>query len=229
MQIQPTITWLDNWAKYFKRLREILSESFSSLTLDGILKEIQEHLRIWLATYEQFRKHLEKVLVNIRRCCCESTVIKDVFSSQQYSLLKETEVQTLNGKIEQLLTIRMLIKRLNHDKIQYINVRDFSIARKIPMTLIDIDAVLQRFPFQENSCISIWYSSDQLKREDADVWEKIYLKLLLEREQSTKKVVLIYADFSQFKQELKEFYVLTLPKQLTSKSLHHHVTGKKSE
>jgi hypothetical protein len=209
-KVQPIISWLDNWAKYFRSQCEILPTNFSSLTLDQALKDIQERLKIWSITYENFRKHLRKVLFDIRRRCCQSIVIQNVMLNQRYSLLKETEIQAFKKTIQRLLKKAMLIQRLNKDEIQYINVLDLDYHGKIPLTHEHVEDLLRRSLVKEDSCVFIFYSNDRLKHVDLTIWEKLYHRFISKRQQTVQRSTLIYADFTDCPYDLEDLTIVKI-------------------
>jgi hypothetical protein len=141
--------------------------------------------------------------------------------------MKDTEIHALNETIQQFLTKAMLIKRLNEEQIQYINVMDLRHHGKIPMTYEHIEKALRRLLSKEDSCVCILYSNDRLKHEKAAEWEEVYQQFLLKRQETVPRTILAYADFAQCQYHLEHFTLANVLMR-PSETPRNHPTGKKS-
>jgi hypothetical protein len=227
-RIEHIIIHLWKWVKDLKQLFRDLPKNVSNSTTNLRLQNIQLQYGILLSTYEQFRIELREMLVGIRRGTHDSIEINKIISDERFSSLKTPATDVFYKEVKQFLAKMKLIDRFNNDQIQYIDVLDILQCPSTLSTVEDIDEALQRYFTSKDGYVSIWYSSDRLERERATEWEQTYQQLLSERQQSSQKLSLIYADFTQYQRILDDFAIRRLPVSPPTEYSSNHPGGKKS-
>jgi len=204
-----------------------LPKNLPNLKVNECLKDIPDQFGVLLSKYEEFRTKLRTILIDVRRGTCEPIQINNVIFDKHYSSLRRPAIDMFHSDVKKSFRKIKLIERLNDDKITYTNVLDILQCQSIPLTLQDIDELLQDYFSEKYTSAILWYSSDRLKREKKDEWKKIYQKLTSERQQqATHQIPLIYVDFSQCRQKLEDFDTKRLPIQSPSENRHNHPRSK---
>jgi hypothetical protein len=204
-----------------------LPENLSNLKVNECLKDIPHQCSVLLGEYEEFRRKLRTILINVRRGTCEPIQINNAIFDKRYSSLRRPAIDMFHSDVKNSFRKIKLIERLNDDKITYTNVLDILQCKSIPLILQDIDELLQDYFSEKYTSAILWYSSDRLKREKTNEWKKIYQRLTSERQQqATQQIPLIYVDFSQCTQKLEDFDIKRLPIQSTSENRHNHPRSK---
>lgn len=225
-QIEPIITHLDASLNDLKRLFKNFPKTVSSGTLNQWLNDTEIQIALLLSTYEAFRKQLGNMLINVRRGTHKSNQIDRIISDKRYLSLGRSEIDNFYAKVQQWSNRFQLIKRLNDDKIIYINILDILPQQNISLTKHNVDAALTDYFSKEDNFLILWCSSDLLKQEKPSEWDEVYQKLTLERQHMISQSTLIYVDFSGCQQNLEDFIVLRLPKELTSITSSDDLTSK---
>ncbi|CAF4350875.1 unnamed protein product, partial [Adineta steineri] len=187
-------------------------------TLEQTLKDIQQHLHLWFNTYKKLREKFQELLKNIRRGHNHSVVIANVLSDKEYVSLSKNEIEKFNDKLQQLTKKAALIKQLNDDDIQYINILDLRYHNKVPTNLKDIEKILRRHFLNKNNDVILLYSNDRLKDINRKIWKQMYQKLILDGQQATQKPMLVYVDFTECQYDLEDFITITIPVDSSSQT-----------
>ena len=210
-KFQHTLFWYKKWAEEFRKCFKNLPSNFPSVTLNGILQNIDETLQNWLMGYNEYQVDLRKIMVYTRENQSLPPNSANILSDPKYKMFKETNVQVFNAEIRKLFEKVQLMKKLDGDNIQYTNVQDICIEKKLPVTFENIDTSLKTWNFGENYRVIIWYSSDRLMEKQSNEWNTYYNEMLREKSQPGNTVLLVYADFSQCEQLLSNFQLIRLP------------------
>ena len=227
-RIEPILIRIKNEIMYLQEMLQNIPKNFSSQILSQKSNDYHEQFDFLLITRDHFQERLRKTLVDIRLLRVKSKEIENIISDQRYTCLHKNEMETFYTKVQQLFKKAILIEEFEKDQIEYINTFDICSDRETSMTKDDIDDILKcSFP-AENTSVILWYSSDRLKREQAQRWEAIYQQLISERQQATQTIKLVYADFSQYPQRLEGFIIVKLPLAEIPKTKHDSIVGKKS-
>ncbi|CAF4343230.1 unnamed protein product [Rotaria sp. Silwood2] len=203
--INPLNSRIKNITQNFQNL----PKSFSSITLNQCLEDLQQQYRSVLVSQNNLLECFREEVVNIRRQCQRSIVLNNILKNQRYECLAKTEMENFQNIIQQLLNKSKFLETLNEDQIQYINANDIRSNKKILTTISDVDTILERTYFNDN--VILWYSSDNMKLEREDEWRQTYQELLLELPRCEPRRKLIYVDFSDFEQKLEYFKIVRFP------------------
>ncbi|CAF0848866.1 unnamed protein product [Adineta steineri] len=214
--------YLDSFEKYYQQSLENLPEKFLNPTLEQTLKDIQQHLHLWFNTYKKLREKFQELLKNIRRGHNHSVVIANVLSDKEYVSLSKDEIEKFNAELQQLTKKAALIKQLNDDDIQYINILDLRYHNKVPTNLKDIEKILRRHFLKKKSDVILLYSNDRLKDINRKIWKQMYQKLILDGQQATQKPMLVYVDFTECQYDLEDFITITIPIDSSSQTPHNN-------
>ncbi|CAF4673158.1 unnamed protein product [Rotaria sp. Silwood1] len=217
-QIGIMIIQLDNRLKKLQQLFKNRFNDCDNLIYDLWPHDIPDRLGILLSQYDEYRTKLGNILVDVRRGKGKSMDMTNMISDQRYSSLKKTAIDNFHKDVEQWLEKGKLIKRLQDENITYFNVHKILQHSNDVATIEDIDETLKsRFSTSDHPVI-VWYSSDQLKREKSDRWNRIREDIIAKRQNSNDHISLIYVDFTHYQLVLKDFIVKDLPIQPLSNS-----------
>jgi hypothetical protein len=197
--------------------------NFSSPALNQRLRALQHLYQALLDSQEDRENHLQKEILNFRRQAVKPIELDNIFDDPRYRSVHENEIKEFRTNVEQLLQKAILIEKLKNDRIEYVNAFDVCSNERQPMTNEAIDVRLRHSFSNENATVILWYSGDRLKREQADEWKQIYQELILELQETTQLIKLIYVDFTQCPQRLEKFVIQRLPR-----AGRDHITGKRS-
>ncbi|CAF4273822.1 unnamed protein product, partial [Adineta steineri] len=186
------------------------------IPLSTVLTAIQqwqkhENFHHPLNTYKKLREKFQELLKNIRRGHNHSVVIANVLLDKEYVSLSKNAIEKFNAEFQQLTKKAALIKQLNDDDIQYINILDLRYHNKVPTNLKDIERILHRHFLKKKSNVILLYSTDRLKDINQKLWKQMYQKLTLDGQQATRKPILVYVDFTECQYDLEDFITITIP------------------
>ena len=215
---------IENQIKHLDETIHNLPTTFSSLTLNQSLKEIQQQYRFLLDTEEDLQARLRKTIPDVRRKHVKPVALDNIITDQRYQCLHQEEINKFQIEIDRLSKKATLIEKLTNNRIEYVNALDICSNGRTSSTIDDIDIILKRSFSNRNLDIILWYATDRLWREQADRWQQIHQQLISER-QSAK---LIYADFTNCRQRLEGFAIVRIPSRGIPDTRYDPIKGKKS-
>ncbi|CAF4015747.1 unnamed protein product [Rotaria sp. Silwood1] len=224
-QIGLIIMQTDHKLKNLQQMYKSRPKNDDNLISDKWLEDTPERLGILFSIYDEYRTKLQSKLVDIRRGTGKLTDINSEISEERYSSLKAIAINTFRDELEQWLTKHQLIKKLQDGNITYFNINIFQGSNHLFTTIQYIDEVINTHFSKEYGHVVLWYSSDRLKRENSDEWERLYTQIIEKRQKSNEQISLIYVDFSHCQYKLTEYRVRDLSLGLPSKTQNKNRRG----
>jgi hypothetical protein len=212
--------------KDVEQLFEKVPENFSNSELDQQWTLYKKQFCALLETYQQCRDDLKRTLIAVRQRSCRSVELDKIVSDQR-NLSWKIDFDMFYQNVHRWFTKALLIKRLDDNQIRYFKISDIVSNGRTFSTFEEIDTALKSYFTKEKGSITLWYSSDHLKRRQDDKWEQTFKQLVLENQRTAPQTSLVYVDFNQFQKTLEDFTIVQLPLQSKTEHSRDNIKGKK--
>jgi len=159
-----------------------------------------------LSLYDELRRELASVLVEVRCGTRKTKEIIDIISKTEYESLKPLLIDSFHENVESWLNKVRFVAKLKEQNINYVDIVNVLHSQTTHSTFEEIDELLKSQYSRRNHDSILWYASDRLKREKPTEWESMWLELtsqLNRRENET--VSFNYIDFSRCNFKLEDF------------------------
>ncbi|CAF1071090.1 unnamed protein product [Adineta steineri] len=206
---------LYNVMKNLKPLLDGYKNNTSNSKLNHQWTNFQSQFNQLSKAYDRFQKHYQEIIKKLRNNIDQTQQIEQFLSDQQYSSLK-FDLDTLYKSVQQFRSKMLLIERLSHNQIQFIEVLDILSKEQTSKPFYEIDCLIKSKLIKTNCDTILWYSTDQLRQQKTDEWEQIYQQLQSQKQNNTKTTSLIYVDFTELEHLLPDFIIIALPEEKLS-------------
>ncbi|CAF0777983.1 unnamed protein product [Adineta ricciae] len=159
------------------------------------------------SAYRQLCKHFQQTLRKLGNNPSDTEEIDRILSNNEWLSL-QNNFHKLQASIKKCLSKIEFIEMLKKDQIEYQEVSEIIKSTHRQSSFPELHTALQLYLKKSRQSLVLMYSSDQLRQQRADDWERMYKQFKLERQNRAEKYSLIYVDFTQYEHLLTNFDII---------------------
>ena len=175
IKVEEIMQRIKNKMSSIRELLESISTNKINHSLTVEKKNFDQKLSNVSETFQRYRQHLQEMLINSRRHGSAMSA-DDILAIQmnKFPTLGESEMNSFYANVQQWSEKVKFIEELKMNGIQYFDGKDLPCQSNDPRARDKIDQKLDDHCLKNDGKVILWYSSNQLRKENAEEWKRQY-------------------------------------------------------